>query len=83
MIHRQTFIDSSTWIQVSGSLDESVRFWDLRTGLAVKAIPAHSDPVTSVDFVWCDSLLLLLLTHGAEHSFNRTRVYYVLWVSFR
>ena len=35
---------------VSGSFDESVRIWDVKTGKQVKKLPAHSDPVTSVHF---------------------------------
>lgn len=44
-------------VQVSGSLDESVRFWDVRSGQSIKAIPAHSDPVTGLDITSCASLL--------------------------
>lgn len=35
-------------VQVSGSFDETVRLWDVRTGLLLKELPAHSDPVTAV-----------------------------------
>jgi COMPASS component SWD3 len=35
---------------VSGSFDESVRLWDVRAGRCIRAIPAHSDPVTSAQF---------------------------------
>mmetsp|Transcript_12142 Transcript_12142/g.22739 ORF Transcript_12142/g.22739 Transcript_12142/m.22739 type:complete len:479 (-) Transcript_12142:79-1515(-) len=35
---------------VSGSFDETVKIWDIRTGECVSTLPAHSDPVTGVDF---------------------------------
>ena len=34
----------------SASFDESVRLWDSRTGRSVRAVPAHSEPVTSARF---------------------------------
>ena len=37
-------------IIVTGSFDESVRLWDLRTSRCIRAIPAHSEPVTAVQF---------------------------------
>ena len=40
-------------MQISGSLDESIRYWDLRTGHEAKSIPAHSDPVTALDLSRC------------------------------
>ena len=35
---------------VSGSFDETVRLWDVKTGQCLKVLPAHSDPVTAVHF---------------------------------
>ena len=35
---------------VSGSFDETVKIWDVRSGDCVSTLPAHSDPVTGVDF---------------------------------
>ncbi|CAN6679873.1 unnamed protein product [Malus baccata var. baccata] len=35
---------------VSGSFDETVRIWEVKTGKCLKVLPAHSDPVTAVDF---------------------------------
>lgn len=35
---------------VSGSFDETVRVWDVKTGKCLKVLPAHSDPVTAVSF---------------------------------
>lgn len=34
----------------TGSYDETVKLWDVRTGRCCKTLPAHSDPVTAVDF---------------------------------
>ena len=36
---------------VSGSYDEAVFLWDVRTARLMRSLPAHSDPVHSVDFV--------------------------------
>lgn len=47
---------------VSGSFDESVRVWDVKTGACIKTLPAHSDPVSAVSIVpYCLPLLLLFL----------------------
>jgi len=35
---------------VSGSFDEKVRIWDVRTGKCLRVLAAHPDPVTAVDF---------------------------------
>lgn len=43
---------------VSGSFDETVRVWDVRSGKCLKVLPAHSDPVTSVDFNRDGSLIV-------------------------
>ena len=36
---------------VSGSYDEAVFLWDVRTTRIMRSLPAHSDPVGGVDFV--------------------------------
>ena len=35
---------------MSGSYDEAVRVWDVRTGKCLRTLPAHSDPVSGVHF---------------------------------
>uniref|UniRef100_A0A0N5AVN9 WD_REPEATS_REGION domain-containing protein n=1 Tax=Syphacia muris TaxID=451379 RepID=A0A0N5AVN9_9BILA len=35
---------------VSGSFDESVRIWDVKSGTCIKTLPAHSDPISGVCF---------------------------------
>ena len=37
-------------ILASSSFDESVRLWDIRASRCLRAIPAHSEPVTSCHF---------------------------------
>lgn len=36
---------------VSGSYDEAVFLWDVRSAKVMRQLPAHSDPVSGVDFV--------------------------------
>ncbi len=36
---------------VSGSFDEAVFLWDVRRGSVMRTLPAHSDPVSGVDFL--------------------------------
>ena len=38
--------------------DESVRIWDVKTGKCLKTLPAHSDPVTAVNFNRDGSLIV-------------------------
>lgn len=35
---------------LTGSFDETVKLWDVKSGSCVKTLNAHSDPVTSVNF---------------------------------
>ena len=42
-------------VQVSGSFDETVRLWEVRSGAMLKELPAHSDPVTAVSFPSAES----------------------------
>lgn len=46
-------VQISCRLQISGGLDESIRYWDIRTGQEAKSIPAHSDPVTALDLSRC------------------------------
>lgn len=34
----------------SGSFDETVRIWEVKSGKCLRVLPAHSEPVTAVDF---------------------------------
>lgn len=43
---------------VSGSFDESVKIWDVRRGVCLKTLPAHSQPVSSVDFCFDGTLII-------------------------
>lgn len=42
---------------VSGSYDEAVFIWDVRAARVMKSLPAHSDPVSGVDFVHDGTLI--------------------------
>lgn len=43
---------------VSGSYDEAVFLWDVRTQRNMRSLPAHSDPVGGVDFVRDGTLIV-------------------------
>jgi len=43
---------------VSGSFDETIRIWEVKTGKCVRVIRAHSMPVTSVHFNRDGSLIV-------------------------
>ena len=58
---------------VSGSFDESVRIWDVRTGKCLKTLPAHSDPVSAVSF---DRLF-----HGQQGLGNIIGIILKIWRS--
>lgn len=44
--------------QASGSFDETLRIWDVRTGHCLREVPAHSDPLTAVSFNYDGTLLV-------------------------
>lgn len=63
------------WLQATGSFDETIRFWCVRSGRCLRELPAHSDPVTAIDFNFdgtvlasCsfDGLLRLWDTHNGH-----------------
>lgn len=56
----------------SGSFDESVRVWDLRSCRTMLAIPAHSEPITSVSYT-SDGAVLASASYDGESSV------YVVW----
>lgn len=49
---------------VSGSHDEAVFLWDVRTARLMRSLPAHSDPVSGVDFVRDGTLIASCSSDG-------------------
>lgn len=49
---------------VSGSYDEAVFLWDVRTGRMMRSLPAHADPVGGVDFVQDGTLIVSCASDG-------------------
>ena len=49
---------------VSGSHDEAVFLWNVRSGGVMRELPAHSDPVGGVDFVGDGSMVCSCSTDG-------------------
>lgn len=49
---------------VSGSYDEAVFLWDVRSGRLMRSLPAHSDPVGGVDFVHDGTLIVSCASDG-------------------
>lgn len=48
----------------SGSYDEAVFLWDVRSATVMKSFPAHSDPVGGIDVVWDGTLVASCATDG-------------------
>lgn len=48
----------------SGSYDEAVFLWDVRAGRLMRSLPAHSDPVTGIDFSQDGTLVVSCSTDG-------------------
>lgn len=53
----------------SGSFDEAVFLWDLRARKQMRSLPAHSDPVGSVDFSKDGTLVCSCSTDGLMYFF--------------
>lgn len=49
---------------VSGSYDEAVFLWDVRSARLMRSLPAHSDPVGGVDFVRDGTLVVSCASDG-------------------
>jgi COMPASS component SWD3 len=49
---------------VSGSYDEAVFLWDVRSGRCMRQLPAHSDPVRGVDFAADGTMMVSCSTDG-------------------
>ena len=49
---------------VSGSYDEAVWLWDVRSGRYMRQLPAHSDPVRGVDFITDGTMVCSCSTDG-------------------
>ena len=60
---------------VSGSYDEAVFLWDVRTARVMRSLPAHSDPVGGVDFIRDGTLIVSCAGDGlmwVNSSLTRT-----------
>lgn len=51
-------------ILVSGSYDEAVFLWDVRSARVMSSLPAHSDPVGGIDVVWDGTLIASCASDG-------------------
>ena len=60
-------------ILVSGSYDEFLFLWDARSAKKMKDLPAHSDPVSGVDFVRDGSMVCSCASDGLIRIWDRDR----------
>lgn len=51
-------------ILASGSYDEAVFLWDVRAGRLMRSLPAHSDPVSGIDFCSDGTMVVSCSTDG-------------------
>ena len=54
---------------MSGSYDETIIIWDVRTARVLHSLPAHSDPVGGVDFVRDGTLIASCSSDGFMYAF--------------
>jgi COMPASS component SWD3 len=52
----------------SGSYDEAVFLWDVRAGRLMRSLPAHSDPVSGIDFSPDGTLVVSCSTDGLMYG---------------
>ena len=53
---------------MSGSYDETIFVWDVRTARVLRSLPAHSDPVGGVDFVRDGTLIASCSSDGLMYA---------------
>lgn len=63
-------------ILASGSYDEAVFLWDVRAGRLMRSLPAHSDPVSGIDFCCDGTLVVSCSTDGLMYVSPAIRIGY-------